>query len=223
MYGVARLYVLSPQGPETEVAAQQEPYLQPAELPGSYSSKQLPSPEADLPGTSEGAQPPSMNPSPPEHLPEVASVQGRAQPEATAAGPVQSAGVTSEAVVQPLEADAHKPTDGAEKPAAVEPQQARTPAAAASEGVGSVPPAAGPAVPSAAAAEKDDGSGTDTDEDGELIAKARQKAALEKQRATAAIKRAGGGTGTYSVNVHYTQLGHSSGLASLHNLYPTLL
>ncbi len=48
-------------------------------------------------------------------------------------------------------------------------------------------------MPSSAPAD-DDGSGTDTDEDGELIAKARQKALLERQRAAVAKKR-GPGTG----------------------------
>jgi hypothetical protein len=69
----------------------------------------------------------------------------------------------------------------------------------AAGGLEAVRAGSGPAPRQAAPKQEDDGSGTDTDEDGELIAKARQKALAERQRAATVIgKKRGPGTGSRS-------------------------
>ena len=135
------------------------PFLEHAQLPGSYHSAQPPI-RADQPSPEPSAaapRGPTSTPQPPQPAHEPLSEPRLAASAAPAAAPASANG------------GSHGGATGG------------------GGGGGSL------RAPTSAPAE-DDGSGTDTDEDGELIAKARQKALMERQRA-AAVKRRGPGTG----------------------------
>jgi hypothetical protein len=153
-----------------------EPFLQPAELPGSYHGAQLPSPERDLLNTDQSA--------PPLQKAELKDDLGHIRPDRENGDQLAEQLQQDARPSRPSKQDGQNAAEASERN---NPTGGRT--EAATDTLRELMP--GPA----AAAEKEDGSGTDTDEDGELIAKARQKAALERQRATAAIRRAGMGTG----------------------------
>lgn len=175
--------------PELEPRVVVAPFLQHADLPGSLAyhqrGGQLPikpvNPSPEPPGLP--LQQPSMQP---QH-------HGHAQHAAAAAAAASLPPVLRyEAPGESRAAAAGSSVPGEQLPAAV----ARLSGGAAGgleaarAGSGSAPRQA------AAPKEEDDGSGTDTDEDGELIAKARQKALAERQRAATVIgKKRGPGTG----------------------------
>lgn len=140
------------------------PFLEHAELPGSYHSAHPPI-RADQPS-----------------------------PEPPAAAPRAPASTTQPP--QPTDEPLPEPRLAAPAAAVASAAPAAAPASANGRNHGGATGGGGGGslrAPSSAHAD-DDGSGTDTDEDGELIAKARQKALMERQRA-AAVKRRGPGTG----------------------------
>lgn len=140
------------------------PFLEHAELPGSYHSAHPPiradQPSPEPPAAAHRA--PASTPHPPQPADEPLPKPRLAAPAAAVASAAPATAPAS------ANGRTHGGTTGG-------------------GGGGSL------RAPSSAPAE-DDGSGTDTDEDGELIAKARQKALMERQRA-AAVKRRGPGTG----------------------------
>ena len=181
------------EGGEPPAGAPRAPFLQHAEVPGSLAYQR----GAQLPLKPERTTP---EPAPPTRFPPaVPPVPSRSPPPRYVPPPVTSGapGVSrltggGSAAPLPYAAPLHRaPTPVGVGPPGGESGSGRT--------VGGVHDgAARPAKLGPAAAEKDaeNGSGTDTDEDGELIAKARQKAAAERQRATAVVgKKRGPGTG----------------------------
>ena len=140
--------------------AEPAPFLEHAELPGSYHHAHPPI-RPDQPSP----EPPAALPRPPLSAPPAPQLATEPPPQPKPTAPVAAAAI----------------------PAAPANSNGGTHGSVAAGGGGALQ------VPSSAPAEED-GSGTDTDEDGELIAKARQKALLERQRAAVAKKR-GPGTG----------------------------
>ncbi|CAL8469922.1 g9464 [Coccomyxa elongata] len=136
------------------------PFLEHVELPGSYHSAHPPI-RADQPSP----EPPAAAHRAPASTPQPPQPADEPLPESRLAAPATAVSSAAPAT-SPASANG------------------RTHAGATGGGGGGSLRA-----PSSAPAE-DDGSGTDTDEDGELIAKARQKALMERQRA-AAVKRRG--------------------------------